>query len=186
MSMNKSVLALLLSASLDMAQTPDVRFQNSPRVHELMRAGNLYLSLQDALALAIENNLDIELERYLLPQADAELLRAQGGGTLRGLNFTLSEAPTGVGGPLSPVVTGAAVAGRAGSGTSVATSALELGVLGEPQVNFSLQGTIGQSNGTSVPVLEPSVTGLLNWTHQSTPETSFQSFGTNALVTNTS
>src|SRR5664279_3402781 len=84
--------------------SPPVNLQNSPRFHELLRAGNLYLSLQDALALAIENNLDIELQRYLLPQADAELLRSQGGGTLRGLNYVLSEVPAGVGGPLSPVL----------------------------------------------------------------------------------
>ena len=64
--------------------TPQVRFENSPRVHELMRAGNLYLSVQDALALAIENNLDIELQRYALPQGDTELLRAKGGGLTAG------------------------------------------------------------------------------------------------------
>src|ERR1041384_3863818 len=88
--------------------TPQVRFENSPRVHELIRAGNLYLSLQDALALSMENNLDIELQRFALPQGDTELLRAKGGGITRGLNFTLLEVPTGVGGPLSPVLTTAA------------------------------------------------------------------------------
>ena len=165
--------------------SPPVNLQNSARVHELLRAGNLYLSLQDALALAIENNLDIELERFLLPAADAELLRSQGGGTLRGLNFTLAEVPTGVGGPLSPVETGAAVAGRASPGSSVATSATELGVLGAPQDNLSVQGTVAQSNGSAVPSLDPAVTGLLSFTHQTTQETNFQSYGTNALVTNT-
>jgi outer membrane protein TolC len=165
--------------------TTPLNLQNSARVHELMRAGNLYLSLQDALALAIENNLDIELERYLLPVADTELLRSQGGGTLRGLNFTLAEVPTGVGGPLSPVETGAAVAGRATPGSSVATSATELGVLGAPQDNLSVQGGIPQSNGTVVPSFDPAVTGLLNFIHQTTPQTAFQSYGANALVTNT-
>jgi outer membrane protein TolC len=183
--MNKSVLALLLSASLDMAQTPDVRFENSPRVHELMRAGNLYLGLQDALALAIENNLDIELQRFALPQADTELLRAKGGGLTRGLNFTLQEAPTGVGGPLSPVLTNAAAAGRATSGSSVATNALELGVLGEPQTNYSLQGAIPQSTGTNIPAYDPALVGQLNWTHQTTPQTSTVITGSNTLVTNT-
>ena len=129
-----------------------MNLQNSARVHELLRAGNLYLSLQDALALAIENNLDIELERYLLPQADAELLRSHGGGTLRGLNFTLAEVPSGVGGPLSPVETGAAVAGQAATGVSVATSATELGVLGAPQDNLSVQGAVAQSTGSAVSV----------------------------------
>lgn len=186
--MCKSILSVLLACWLvagpGMA-APQVSFQNSPRVHELMRAGNLYLSLQDALALAIENNLDIELERYLMPQGDAELLRAQGGGTVRGLNFTIAEVPIGVGGPFSPVVTSAAASGNATPGTSVPTNALELGVLGEPQDNYSLQGTIGQSDGTAVPIYDPVATGLLNFTHQTTPQTNFQSYGTNALVTNT-
>jgi outer membrane protein len=176
---------LFAQDKLPRMSSPPLNLQNSPRVHELMRAGNLYLSLQDALALAIENNLDVELQRYLLPEANAELLRSQGGGTLRGLNYTLSEVPTGVGGPLSPVVTGAAVAGRATTGSSVATSATELGVLGEPQDNLSVLGTIGQSNGTVVPSFDPALVGLLNWTHQSTPQTNFQSYGTNSLVTNT-
>ena len=80
------------------------------------------------------------------------MLRAKGGGTVRGLNFTLAEAPAGVGGPLSPVVTSTAIAGRATFGTTIATNALELGVLGEPQNNLSMQGTIPQSNGTVVPI----------------------------------
>ena len=130
-----------------------VRFENSPRVHELIRAGNLYLSLQDALALAIENNLDIELQRYVLPTGDTELLRAKGGGLTRGLNFTLAEVPVGTGGPLSPVLTNAAAAGRATAGSSVSTNALGLNVLGEPQVNDSIQGTIAQSIGTRDPDL---------------------------------
>jgi len=162
-----------------------VNFENSTRIHDLVRAGNLYLSLQDALALAIENNLDIELERFAFPQAASELLRSQGGGTLRGLNFTLAEVPTGVGGPLSPIETGVAVAGQAATGVTVASSAIELGVLGAPQDNLSIQGTVAQSSGTAVPSLDPAVIGLLNFTHQSTLETDIQSYGTSALVTNT-
>jgi outer membrane protein TolC len=164
---------------------PQDSFQNSPRVHELVRAGNLYLSLQDALALAIENNLDIELLRSTLPVGEVELLRAKGGGTLRGLNYTLAEVAAGVGGPLSPVVTSTAIAGRATSGTTVATNALELGVLAGPQINLSMQGTTPQSNGTVVPIYDPTATGLLNWTHQTTPEVSFQTTDAPTLVTNT-
>jgi hypothetical protein len=44
---------------------PQVNFQNSQRIFDLMRAGQLYLSFTDAIALALENNLDIDLERYL-------------------------------------------------------------------------------------------------------------------------
>ena len=165
--------------------TPAVRYENSPRVHELIRAGNLYLSLQDALALAIENNLDIELQRYLLPLGDTEMLRAKGGGVTRGLNFTLLEVPVGTGGPLSPVPTNAAAAGRATAGSSVATNALGLNVLGEPQTNASIQGTIAQSNGTAIPNYDPAIVGQLNWTHQTTPQTSTVQTGSNTLVTNT-
>jgi len=178
-------LAVALAPALLWAQAPPVNFQNSPRVHELIRAGTLYLSVQDAIALAIENNLDIELQRYSLPAAAADLLRAQGGGVVRGLNYTLAEVPVGVGGPLSPVVTNPATSGRATAGTSVATNALELGVLGEPQTNLSIQGSVPQSTGTAVPIFDPALVGQLNWTHQTAPQTNFGSYGTNALVTNT-
>jgi len=56
------------------------------------------------------------------------------------LSYTLAETPAGVGGTLSPVVTSAATAGRATNGSSVATNALELGVLAAPQTNLSMQG----------------------------------------------
>ena len=62
-----------------------VDLTNSPRLDQLLRAGNIYLSLSDAIALAIQNNLDVELQRYKLPTADTEVLRAKGGGLLRGL-----------------------------------------------------------------------------------------------------
>ena len=63
--------------------------------------------------------------------------------------------PAGTGGPLSPVLTTAAAAGRATAGSSVATNALGLNVLGEPQVNDSIQGTIAQSVGTAIPIYDP-------------------------------
>ena len=164
---------------------PPLNFRNSPRVHELIRAGGLYLSLADALELTIENNLDIELERYTLLVADTDLLRARGGGTVRGMNFTLAEAPTGVGGPLSPVLTNPAATGSATAGSSVTTNALELGVLGSPQTNLSMQGTIAQSNGTSVPVFDPAIVGQLNWTHQTTPQSNSITTGTPSLISET-
>lgn len=164
---------------------PPLNFRNTPRVHELIRAGGLYLSLADALELTIENNLDIELERYTLLVADTDLLRARGGGTVRGMNFTLAEAPTGVGGPLSPVLTNPAATGSATAGSSVTTNALELGVLGSPQTNLSMQGTIAQSNGTSVPVFDPAIVGQLNWTHQTTPQSNSVTTGTPSLISET-
>jgi outer membrane protein len=185
------ILTSLLCGAPIMAQTgiprnsPQVSYENSERVHNLIRAGNLYLSLQDALALAIENNLDIELQRFSLPIADMDLLRAKGGGITRGLNYTLAEVPVGVGGPLSPVVTNPATSGRATAGSSVATNALELGVLGEPQDNLSILGPNPQSNGTAVPIFDPAIVGQLNWTHQTTPETNVVTTGTDSLITKT-
>ena len=164
---------------------PPVTFGNSPRVHELIRAGGLYLSPEDALALAIENNLDIELQRYLLPAAESDLLRAKGGGVVRGLDYTLAEVPTGVGGPLSPVLTNPAAGLSATAGSSVSTNALELGVLAGAPVNLSMQGTLPQSNGTALPTFDPALIGQLNWTHQSTPQSNSVTTGTPALVSNT-
>jgi outer membrane protein TolC len=145
-----------------------VNFTNTTRVRDLIRAGNLYLSLADALALAVENNLDIELQRYSFPVADSDVLRAQGGGLLRGLLYTLNETPTGIGGPNSPLVTTAATQNT--PGTTVATNANELALLGEPQVNYSTQGTLPLSNGSQIPAYDPFLTGQYNWQHFNTPQ----------------
>src|ERR1043165_2260713 len=53
---------------------PHTQFANSNRLDALMRAGNIYLSLQDAIALALENNLDIEIHRYDRKQAENDQL----------------------------------------------------------------------------------------------------------------
>ena len=158
-----------------------LRFDDSQRIRDLIRAGSLYLGLQDALALAIENNLDVELERFTVPQGDTELRRALGGGTNRGLTYTLQEAPIGVGGPLSPLVVAPAT-GSGPAGTLVPTNALELGVLGEPVDNYSMQGSIPQTSGTPVPSYDPSLTGQFNWLHQSILQVNPGAYGTSNLV----
>lgn len=159
-------------------------FHNSARLHDLIRAGNLYLSQADALALAIENNLDVVLDRFSFQIADADLTRAKGGGLLRGIPFTIAEAPTGAGGPLSPIATNPASATSVTTGTTITTNALELGALGEPQTSLSMQGAIPQSTGTPVPIFDPSLVGGFNWLHQTTPEVNVQSYGTPSLVSN--
>src|SRR5437016_710130 len=83
---------------------PPVSFQDSNRIENLLRGGNLYLSLQDAIALSLENNLDVELQRFGPRFADTDLLRSKGGGTLRGIPLTVSEPPPGLGGPGSPLL----------------------------------------------------------------------------------
>src|SRR5881296_323039 len=68
------------------------------RIESLLRGGNLYLSLQDAIALALENNLDVELQRFGPRFVETDLLRSKGGGALRGIPLTASEPPPGLGG----------------------------------------------------------------------------------------
>ena len=80
-------------------------FQNSTRIFELIRAGQLYLSLADAIALALENNLDLQLERFLPEIARTDVERAKGGGLLRGLSLLVNQAPPGIGGPNGPLLT---------------------------------------------------------------------------------
>src|SRR5580704_16698470 len=128
---------------------------NSPRIRQVLRSGNIYLSLPDTIALAIENNLDIELERYQLPSADTEVLRAKGGGLLRGLPYILTEVPTGVGGPDSPLIT--SVASSTFAVVTVPTNPSELGALASPQDNLSVQGTIPLSNGSPIPQFDPAL-----------------------------
>ena len=70
-----------------------INLSNSGRMEALLRAGRLYLSLQDAVALALENNLDIELQRYGPRLAEADLLRAKAGGVVRGVPTGISQGP---------------------------------------------------------------------------------------------
>src|SRR5580658_10557503 len=55
-----------------------IDISNTSRADSLIRAGNMYLPLSDAIALALENSIDIEVSRYVFPLADAALLGAQG------------------------------------------------------------------------------------------------------------
>jgi outer membrane protein TolC len=161
-----------------------VDLSNSPRIRQLLRSGNIYLSMPDAIALAIENNLDIELERYTLPSADTELLRAKGGGLLRGLTYNVFEVPVGVGGPDSPLVTSAATP-TVGAAGSVPTNPSELGALSEQLDNLSQLQTVPLSTGPAIPQFDPALSGQLNWTHATTPDASPVSYGTSALSGNT-
>src|SRR5215469_17207349 len=58
-------------------------FEDSPRLEKLMRAGSIYLSLRDAIALALENNLDIEYARFNPRLSEANLKRVSSGALLR-------------------------------------------------------------------------------------------------------
>ena len=160
-----------------------VSFQNSSRIESLMRAGQLYLSLPDAIALTLENNLDLELQRFLPRIADTDVLRASGGGLLRGLSLLINETAPGIGGPSGPLLTSL----TAGSTPSslVNTNFSDLALISQQQNNLSVTGAIPFSTGPPIPQYDPSISGLLSWAHQSTPEYStVLTGGSNWLVTN--
>jgi outer membrane protein len=64
-------------------------FFNSVRLSELLKDGKIYLSLSDAIALALENNYDIAIARYYLDIADTDILRAKAGSPLRGVGASV-------------------------------------------------------------------------------------------------
>src|SRR5216684_7467074 len=122
-----------------------VSWQNSRRIFDLMRAGQLYLSLDDAIALTLENNLDIELERFLPKISDTDLLRARGGALLRGLSLLVNEPAPGIGGPNGPLLTNL----TAGSTPSplVNTNFSDIALISQQQNNLSVTGGTPMSNG---------------------------------------
>src|SRR5689334_2003657 len=69
---------------------------NSPRLESLVRAGNLYLSAQDVIALVLENNIDLAVQRYGPFLAREVLRRAEGGGFLRDISTPISPGPVSV------------------------------------------------------------------------------------------
>jgi outer membrane protein TolC len=64
-------------------------FNNSVRLQDLVKDGKIYLSLSDAIALALENNYDIAIARYYLDIADTDILRSKAGSGLRGVGASV-------------------------------------------------------------------------------------------------
>jgi outer membrane protein len=98
---------------------PDIRLSNSDRLHSLIRAGKLYLTVQDCIALVIENNLDLEIDRYGPVSSQWAFERAQAGGPLRGVtggNSLVNQAASGQGVQGSQISAGLTSSGS-GSGT---------------------------------------------------------------------
>src|SRR5437588_6262139 len=75
---------------------PPINLANSSRLESLERAGNLYLSAQDVVALAIENNIDVEVQRYAPLLAREVLKRANAGGALRSVGAGIAAGPQSV------------------------------------------------------------------------------------------
>jgi outer membrane protein TolC len=149
-------------------RVPAMNFQNSPRIFELMRAGQLYLSLPDAIALALENNLDIEVERYLPRIAGTDVTRAEGGGLLRGLSLLVDEPAPGIGGPSGPLLT--TLTASSTPAPVVNSNFSDVALITEQQNDLSVTGATPLSTGPAIPQYDPSISGVVNWAHQSTVE----------------
>jgi outer membrane protein TolC len=145
-----------------------VSFEDSPRIDKLMRAGNIYLSLRDAIALALENNLDIESSRYAPKLALADLERASAGQLLRNVSTSISSGPSSA--SLSVLAGATAVNGGSGGGTGSNTNS---GVL---------SGLSVQLAGSAIPNLDPILYVSAGAAHQTQILTSTTFTGTSSLV----
>jgi len=144
-------------------ELPMPNFGNSGRIDALMHDGKIYLSIDDAVALTLENNMDIEIARYNLNIADADLLRAKSGANILGVNTgvvqnTPGGGVGGLGGTVGSGTGGTTVApGGVGTGTNGLVSST-LG-MGSPITSFdpSLTGTLqlDKNNTESVSVFSP-------------------------------
>jgi outer membrane protein len=133
---------------------------NSPRIDSLMRNGKIYLSIDDAVALALENNLDLDIARYNLNIAEADLLRAKSGASILGVNTGIVQNTPGggvggLGGTVGSGTGGTTVAaGGAGSGTNgLVSSTLGIGppiASFDPLLTGSLQLDKNQTESVSI------------------------------------
>ncbi|PYX68299.1 MAG: hypothetical protein DMG78_25550 [Acidobacteria bacterium] len=144
-------------------------FANSSRIDSLMRDGKIYLSIDDAIALALENNLDLDLARYNLNIADADLLRAKSGASILGVNTGIVQNTPGggvggLGGTVGSGTGGTTVAaGGAGTGTlGLVSSTLGIGsniTSFDPLLISSLQ--LDKNETASTNVFSPAPGGIV-------------------------
>ena len=134
---------------------PPVVLENSPRLHDLIHDGKLEISLSDALSLAIENNLDIFVQRYVVPMAQTDVLRTKAGSAARGFsgaNIPLGLSAGALGLGVSTTVAGGGVGGTGGiTGGGGAVVIPPVGTF-DPTINynFSWDRTTAPLNTTVV------------------------------------
>jgi outer membrane protein len=145
---------------------PEIDLNNSPRLDSLVRAGNLYLTTEDVVALAIENNLDVEVQRYGPLMAQEVLRRAQSGGVLRSVGLGVAQGPQSVSLQGVSLNTGGAAASTAGNGVSSG-------------------GGIVTQLGPSLLTLDPTVSFFANFGHTTSPQSNTFLTGTTSLVLGT-
>jgi outer membrane protein TolC len=140
-------------------------FTNSVRLNDLVKDGKIYLSLSDAIALALENNYDIAIARYDLDIADTDILRAKAGG------------PGGLLGAPSGLVTGTLSGGSSTLATGGGPGGTSVGSGGAGSGSAGLALTANGA-GPSPEQFDPVVTGALQFDHQSSVSTAFYNGGT--------
>lgn len=129
-------------------EIPQPNLSNSPRIDSLMHEGRIYLSIDDAIALALENNLDIGIARYNLNIADTDYLRAKSGANILGVNAGIVQNTPGGGvGGLGGTV------GSGTGGTSVAAAGVATGT------NGLVSSTLGI--GSTITSFDPIITSTL-------------------------
>src|SRR5580704_2543276 len=132
---------------------------NSPRIDALMHDGKIYLSIDDAVALTLENNLDIDIARYNLNIADTDFLRAKSGANILGVNAGIVQNTPGGGvGGLGGTV------GSGTGGTTVAPSGVGTGT------NGLVSSTLGI--GSTITSFDPVLTGTLQLDKDNSESTS--------------
>ena len=157
----------LSAYSADHVAPPDLA--NSPLLGQLIRDGKLYLSLKDAIRLALENNLDLAIARYNLPIANMDILRTRAGGIFRGVNAGVVQGTPGGGvGGFGTGAPGAGAGGTTGGAGGAGAGASGL-----------VQSTLGA--GTAVASYDPAITGSVGAEHQTTPLANQQIYGVPSL-----
>ena len=152
---------------------PTASLANSPRIDQLIHDGKLYLSLDDAILLALENNLDIVIARYNLPIAEADLERTRAGGVFRGVNTGIVQNTPGGGiGGLGSGAPGAGAGGTTGGAGGAGSGASGL-----------VESTLG--TGTPVASYDPVLSGIVSTEHYTVPLANLQLYGVPSLQQNT-
>jgi outer membrane protein TolC len=143
------------------------RLGNTPKLNDLLRDGKLYLSLSDAVTLALENNYDIAIARINLDIADTDILRTRAGSTFRGVSTGL--VTNTLGGSTSTITGGGGPGGTssAAGGAGAGASGLVLSTNGGGPQPYSF---------------DPSLTGTAEYERATVPESSTLITGTNSLT----
>src|SRR6266478_1901128 len=155
------------------SEVPEPQLTNSRLLTQLVSDGKLYLSLKDAIRLALENNLDLAIARYNLPIANTDIQRTKAGGIFRGVNAGVVQGTPGGGvGGFGSGAPGAGAGGTTGGAGGAGAGASGL-----------VQSTLGA--GTPVASYDPAIIGSVGAEHQTTPLANQRNYGVPSLQLNT-